>query len=105
MEHAVYTVLIQSNNVTLTYLDLEAIFKHAAMSKVCLSGRACQGAWNEIFCEPQRAMKLNVELKSLKKTELSHQPNENAVDTAHGLSSFLVVSVKCVNESSSSFDD
>ena len=49
MEHAVYTVLIQSNNFTLTYLDLEAIFKHAAMSKVCLSDRACQGAWNEIF--------------------------------------------------------
>ena len=53
---------------TLTYLDLEAIFKHAAMSNFffCLSGRACQGAWNEIFCEPQRAMKLNVELKSKK---------------------------------------
>ena len=34
MEHAVYTVLIQSNNVTLTYLDPEAILKHAAMSKV-----------------------------------------------------------------------
>ena len=64
MEHALYTVLIQPNNFTLTYLDLEAIFNHAAMSKVCLSDRACQGAWNEIFCEPQRAMKLNVELKS-----------------------------------------
>ena len=33
MEHAVCTVLIQSNNATLTYLGLEAIFKHAAMSK------------------------------------------------------------------------
>ena len=33
MEHAFYTVLLQSNNVTLTYLDLEAILKHAAMSK------------------------------------------------------------------------
>ena len=62
MEHAVYTVLIQSNNVTLTYLDLEAIFKHVGF--FCMSGRTCQGAWNEIFCEPQRAMKLNVELKS-----------------------------------------
>ena len=33
MEHAFYTVLLQSNNVTLTYLDLEAILKHAVMSK------------------------------------------------------------------------
>ena len=33
MEHAFYTVLLQSDNVILTYLDLEAILKHAAMSK------------------------------------------------------------------------